>query len=268
MLWCCIEPEREEKTATIMQAVAHGFGGRTCIGEPPDDGEMFIVWGQLWTALKAIQKARETGRPYLHLDNGYVKPARGMPIGYYRITYCSPAPILLDDPPKARVKVPMHPWRTQGRHVLIGIPGADYGKAWGMDMQAWLRTCVTILRRHTERPAYTRHKKSHMPLARDFRNCWAVYTHSSNIGVDAVLAGIPLFCAETNPAAPVGNIDIADISRPAMPDRQRWFDSLMAQQYTLSEMRSGLAREYVGAVIQQAKASAACQPRSPMLTAI
>jgi len=251
MLWCCIEPERVEKTTPIMEALAAGFGGRLCLGEPPDDGAPFIVWGQMWTTLKAIPKAIQSGRPYFQLDNGYIQPARGGPKGYYRITYRSPAPVMWPDAPKARLPVPMAPWRKQGRHVLIGLPGPHYGRAWGIDTTAWISTCVTNLRRYTPRPATTRHKASPVPLAREFGNCWALYTHSSNVAVDAVIAGIPVFCEPTCGAAPVGNLDIAQIEKPAMPDRSAWLNSLIAQQYTLDEMRSGLARDYLGAVIEQ-----------------
>ncbi len=252
MLWCCIEPERVDKTTPIMRAIATGFGGRTCLGEPPDDGEMFVVWGQMWTALSAIRKARATGRPYLQLDNGFVRPGRGGLEGYYRISYCAPGPVMWCGAPRARLSVPMQPWRTTGRQVVIGVPGEHFGRAWDLNMTAWTAQCVQALRRHSQRPAVTRLKRSAVPLQIELHNAWAVYTHSSNIAVDAVLAGIPVFCAPTCPAAPVGSLEIAEIERPVMPDRQAWLNSLIAQQYTVDEMRSGLARDYVGAVIKAA----------------
>jgi hypothetical protein len=92
---------------------------------------------------------------------------------------------------------------------------------------------------------------SKTPLADDLRNCWALVTHSSNVAVDAVLMGIPVFVAPTCPAAPVGNLDLAKLETPDMPDRARWFDSLMAQQFTVDEMRSGLAKEYLQMVIDR-----------------
>jgi len=254
MLWCCIEPERVQKTTPIMEAMAAGFGGRTCLGEPPDDGEMFVTWGQLWNALKTIPKALKQGRPFLHIDNGYIDPARGLATGYYRITYNSPSPIMWPDAPKARLVKSMAPWRENGRGIVIGLPSGFFGRAWGIDSQVWQASCVKELRRYTERPAFTRLKKSPVPLARDLQHAWALYTHSSNVAVDAVLAGIPVFCQPTCPAAPVGNLDIAQIERPAMPDRQAWFNSLIAQQYTVDEMRSGLARDHVAAVIARANA--------------
>lgn len=252
MLWCCIEPQRVEKTTPIMEAIAAGFGGRTCLGEPPDDGELFVVWGQMWTALTAIQKARAQGRPYLQLDNGFIRPGRGTLEGYYRISYCAPGPILWPDAPPARLAVHMQPWRSIGSQVVVGVPGEHFGRAWDLDMTAWTAQCVSTLRRYCRRPVVTRVKRSPVPLQIQLHNAWAVYTHSSNIAVDAVIAGIPVFCAETCPAAPVGCLDVAQIERPVMPDRAAWLNSLIAQQYTVDEMQSGLARDYVGAVIKEA----------------
>ncbi|MCC8946002.1 hypothetical protein H8A97_13055 [Bradyrhizobium sp. Arg62] len=250
MLWCCVEPERVEKTTPIMEAIAAGFGGRLCLGEPPDDGEPFIIWGQIFTALTAIPKALAQGRPFYQLDNGYVDPARGGPVGYYRITYRSPSPVFWADAPPARVRKDIKPWRQNGQHIVIGLPGENFGRSFGIDCKRWIEASpVRDLRRYTSRPITTRIKLAEHPLVQDLRNAWALVTHSSNVAVDAVLAGIPVFCKDTCPAAPVGNLDLASIEKPAMPDRQAWFNSLMAQQFTLAEMRSGLARDYLDAAI-------------------
>ncbi|QOZ25287.1 hypothetical protein [Bradyrhizobium sp. CCBAU 51753] len=250
MLWCCIEPARVEKTTPIMEALAAGFRGRLCVGEPPDDGEPFIVWGQIFTALTAIPKALAQGRPFYQLDNGFVDPARGGPTGYYRITYRSPSPVFWQDAPPSRIKRDLRPWRQSGSHIVIGLPGENFGRSFGIDCRRWIEESpVRELRRYTVRPITTRLKRAETPLAQDLRNAWALVTHSSNVAVDAVLAGIPVFCKATCPVAPVGNLDLAAIERPEMPDRGAWFNSLMAQQFTVDEMRSGMAREYLSAAI-------------------
>lgn len=257
MLWCCIEPERVEKTTPIMEAMAEGFGGKVCLGAPPDDGEMFCVWGQQWLALDLIPKALKSGRPFLQIDNGFVRPAQGTLIGYYRISYRSLSPVLLGDPPPSRIKVSLAPWRGIGRHVILALPGIGFGKAIGLDMGAWIQVSQTMLRRATARQIIVRPKKTGKPLGADLHGCWSLVTHSSNVAVDAVLAGVPVFVAPTSPAVPVGNLDLANLEAPAMPDRMRWFDSLMAQQFTVAEMRSGLACERMQMVIDQVESAKA-----------
>lgn len=250
MLWCCIEPARIDKTTPIMNAMAQGFNGKTCLGEPPDDGEMFVVWGQLWTALKVIPQAIKQGRPFLHIDNGYVQPARGTLIGYYRITYNGMSPVLLTDAPSTRVQVQMTPWRKSGKHVLLALPGEEFGQAMGMEMRTWIASIQNRVRAHTERSLVVRPRKANTPVSGDLRQCWALVTHSSNVAVDAVLSGVPVFVEHTNPAAPVGKLDL-NIEQPEMPERSNWFNSLMAQQYTVDEMRSGFAADLVREVINQ-----------------
>lgn len=249
MLWCCIEPARIEKTTPIMEAMARGFKGKTCLGDPPDDGEMFVIWGQLWTALSAIPRAIAQGRPFLHIDNGYVQPARGSLVGYYRITYNSMSPVLLSDAPATRVEVPMAPWRKTGDHVLLALPGEEFGRAIGLEMRNWLTGIQGRVQSRTLRRVIVRARKATPPVARDLRQCWALVTHSSNVAVDAVLSGVPVFVEKTNPAAPVGSTDL-NIEYPEMPDRFGWFNSLMAQQYTIDEMRSGFAADLISEVIR------------------
>jgi hypothetical protein len=251
MIWCCIEPERVEKTTPIMQAMARGFQGRTCLGDPPDDGQPFVVWGQLWTALRALPRAMSQGRPFLHIDNGYVDPARGGLTGYYRITVNGMSPAFLPDAPKSRVRARMMPWRETGDHVLLALPGEEFGRAIGLEMRDWLREIPDRVSAHTRRRVQIRSRKARPPVSRDLLNCWALVTHSSMVAVDALLAGVPVFVEPTNCAAPVGNLDLSKLESPGMPDRDPWFNSLMLQQYTLEEMRSGFAAEVINPILKQ-----------------
>jgi hypothetical protein len=92
------------------------------------------------------------------------------------------------------------------------------------------------------------------PLAEDFTDCWAVVTHSSNIATDAVLGGLPAFVEKTAPTAPLGNLSLRNLDHPTLASRREidaWWSSLMCQQFTLAEMRSGLAHSYLSAVMGQ-----------------
>lgn len=262
-LWCCIEPERIEKTQRIMQALAAGWpGGRVCNGSPPNDGNPFVVWGQKWTALQIIPPALKIGRPFFQIDNGFTDPARGELLGNYRFMYRSPAPVFISDADlrdSRGVELKMKPWRTRGTHILLAMPGREkggFGSAFCIDMDAWCRTILPRISKHTNRPIRLRDRSSIYPLQDDLRDCWAVVTHSSNVGFDAVVAGIPVFVEPTSMAAPVGNLDLKDIETPLMPDRLDWWKSLSCQQFSISEMRDGTAFRYLSAVARQVDAAA------------
>jgi len=80
------------------------------------------------------------------------------------------------------------------------------------------------------------------PLAMDLIDCWAVVAHSSNVAVDALLLGVPVFVTDRCGARRCADTDLSHIESPRMPDdREEWAATLAAQQWTLEEMRSGLA---------------------------
>jgi hypothetical protein len=58
--------------------------------------------------------------------------------------------------------------------------------------------------------------------------------------VDALLAGVPVFCTAPCAAQTMGHTDPALIETPLYPDdRERWARVLAANQWTLDEMRDG-----------------------------
>lgn len=238
-----------------MSALAAGWpGGRLILGAPPEDGNPFITYGQIWLAETIIRKALPTGRRFWQIDNGFYKPGRGSINGYYRFMYCRPHPIFLEDAKlrKSRnIAPPFKPWRKQGRHILLAEPGPDLGKAFGMSFRGWYEAIHAELLSRTDRPIVLRERTSETALDRDLQNAWALVTHSSNVAVDAVIAGIPVFVMPTSMAAPVGNPIDGDLENPRMPDRTDWWNSLMCQQFTIPEMRSGTAYHYLRAVAEQ-----------------
>lgn len=251
-LYCCIEPQRVEKTERIMSALAAGTGGRICLGAPPR-GEAFVVWGHRFLSETIIPRAIADGTPWWFIDNGFYQPARGGTAGYYSLTYRSLAPIMFDAPDMGRLAITMAPWRRE-RHgyVLLALPGRYYGQMLGFDMKAWSEMMRAKIRKYTRRQVVIRDKKKcRRPLADDLAGASVVVTHSSKIAVDAVIAGVPAIVAPTNPAAPVASTNLADIEKPKMPERERWWASLMAQQFTLEEMRSGLAAAAMSAIVEQ-----------------
>jgi hypothetical protein len=250
MIYCCITPERPDKTRMMMAALAGGIGRDANIvyGAPPDDGNPFVVWGQEWLTMRIVPEAVRRGRPFWTLDNGYWNPARGTSRGYYRFCYRGMSPVLLPKTPFLREPTArMQPWREDGGHVLLAMPGVEFGVAMGIDVKGWCATIVGEVYAKTEalgRELRVRMRDERRPLADDLRDCWALVTHSSNVAVDAVIAGIPVFVAPTCPAAPVGRTDL-DLAEPFMPGRNGWLKSLASQHFNLAEMRNGEAWKWM-----------------------
>ncbi len=248
-----LEPVRLRKTRRIVGAFIRGAGGRLLTTYTLDVGAReHVFWGQIWGALHLVPDAIRAGVPYWHIDNGWINPGRGEAHGYYRVTRNSPSPTFTrgTDPARAQAMgARFQPWRTDGSHVLICLPGANFGRPWGLKMEQYAAEIEGRVRLVTGRPIRVRPKQTDVPLARDLAGAWCVVTHSSNVAVDAVLAGVPAVVEPTAPTAPLGNVGLEWINNPHLsPLRGEWLASLCWQQFTPEEMREGLAWEALQAM--------------------
>ena len=143
-------------------------------------------------------------------------------------------------------------WRQQGNHVLVA-PSSDTITRWliGKSTKQWLDETLLALRAHTDRPVVVRHKPrrdgksgpmvENRSVAEDLKDCWAVITLCSLVGVEAAIAGIPVMSHSLSATAAISTARIDHIENPRMPDRQAWLNTLSYRQFTKAEMRSGLA---------------------------
>jgi len=72
------------------------------------------------------------------------------------------------------------------------------------------------------------------------QNAHCVISHSSNPGLQSVIAGVPAFVSQQSLALPVANTDYSKIETPCMPDRTRWFNDLLYTEYFIDEIAAGL----------------------------
>jgi hypothetical protein len=78
----------------------------------------------------------------------------------------------------------------------------------------------------------------------DYDQClkttWAVVNHNSGPGTQAILNGVPAFVGASSLAAPVANLDLAQIENPLRPGRTQWIEQLAHTEWTIPEIESGL----------------------------
>lgn len=141
--------------------------------------------------------------------------------------------------------IPVRDWRTRGDHILLSPNSSSFLKRHGH--ASWVDDVTAELRKYTDRPIRKRWKADKRPLAQDLRDCWAVVTFSSNAAVEAVLAGIPVFCTRQCAASAMGSSNLSLIERPRMPDgREAWAARLANNQWTLPEMAQGKLWQAIG----------------------
>ncbi len=195
----------------------------------------------LWRA------ARAEGRDAYYLDNAYFDVARGRMLRATR----NAAQASGDEPPDwarwAALGQRVQPWRCGGRHVLLVAQSPTHMRAFaGQDGHWWQRAHAT-LRAHTDRPIVVRgwrpdKRALAATLAADLEDCWALVTWSSAAANEALLAGVPVFCAGPCAASRMALADLSQIERPHRPEgRTRWAAALAGRQWTLDELRAGVA---------------------------
>lgn len=248
-------PERVVKQGMVMDALAAGMpnNGKFAEASPL---EPFVCAGQLWAVERMVPQAIAAGTPFWVVDNGYyMQSGKGKhETGHWEFTYCGLEPIILNEPDYTRFPYDEHvlPWNyNRNGEVLIGFPGVAFGRMIGMDMKTWISEIVGRVRFKTRRKIRTRDKWSKISLEKDLKNVSVLVTHSSHVAIDAVRRGIPAIVAPSSPAAAVCSHSLDDIERPLMPDRRQWWASLMSQQFTLAEMRSGLAWHWMQKIMEQ-----------------
>lgn len=192
--------------------------------------------------LRGGGEAMRAAKDYWHIDHGYflrsTKPEAYD--GYYRITHnnlwsggsgkYSPGRF-------ESFNIQLKGWRKTGNHIVVAPPSkymADY-----LDMHDWLKDAVAEIKKYTDRKIVIS-IKNESPLERVLPGAWALVTDHSNAGIAALIEGIPTIF--TNTVRKLG--EISKIEDPPM-DRS-FFEALAYEQWTLEEIRSGEAWNYVG----------------------
>ena len=148
----------------------------------------------------------------------------------------------------------IHPWLKTGRKIILAGMSQKAAIAEGLAPFAWEQDARREVQRHTSREIIYRPKPNCIhsrPLPRmgfDKRSsinrllldAHAVVTRHSNVAVDALLRGVPVF-AQAGAASVLGLSDLSQIENPIFPnDREQWAADLAWCQFNVEEIASGL----------------------------
>ncbi len=155
--------------------------------------------------------------------------------------------------------IPIKPWRSDGKHVVVVGMSGKGAVAEGFGAQQWERHAIERLRQLTRRPIVYRPKPSwigarpipgsiwmkEQPIDEVLEDAYAVVTHHSNFAVEAILAGVPAICP-FGVASVMSAKYLEDIDNLPRPDgREQWAADIAYTQYSLAEMHSGAAWQYL-----------------------
>lgn len=146
-----------------------------------------------------------------------------------------------------RLGVPLMPWRTTGKHILVCA-----NRSFGVEPQVmpsdWAERTAARLKKQTARQVVIRlhpgNDAPKRPLAEDLKGCWACIIWSSGAAVHALAQGIPTFIEAPfhilKAASATGSID-----DPVMPERLPHFQRMAWAQWRISEVASGEPFKYL-----------------------
>ena len=133
---------------------------------------------------------------------------------------------------------------ADGDYVLV-CDISEHAKKF-YDRPNWLDETVKELKKHTKREIRVRSKGAKTSFKSELKKAHAVVSFQSTVCVDALVAGVPSFCDKVSMGIPVSLDDLSLIEDPLYPaDREQWIDSLLANQFTMTEIKNGTAWEKV-----------------------
>lgn len=135
-----------------------------------------------------------------------------------------------------------------GTYILVCPPTKAICRLYHTTEEKWLNDTLKTLKKHTDREIRIRKKGDTTPLVEQLKNSWAMVTMQSTAAIEAVLNGVPVFCDEVSQANVIGENNLSKIEKPYYADRdiiEKWIDSLLSSQFTMEEIKNGVAHEVV-----------------------
>jgi hypothetical protein len=214
-----------------------------------------------WPRRKVISQQRNAHLDVVVLETGYINRGAGQTHHYAaglnglngRANFRNHG--MPDD--RARLLgVELKPYKPGANIILCGQVPWDAAVD-NSDHVAWLAECAAALSSGARPVVFRPHPAAYLPpikgcefsqkpLADDLRNAWALVTFNSNSGVEALIDGVPVFAFDEGAMVwSVCNRSLSDIESPIFPDRVQWLNDLCYAQWTLDEMKAGLAWKHL-----------------------
>ncbi len=248
------------------------------------NGDVAVIWSVLWRGrmqgYKPIwDRYRKQGKPVIVVEVGGLRRNLSFKIGINGINRDADfANQEFDDKRWPLFKHELRPWNPTGDLIVI-CGQQDTSEQWNglPKMSNWIEQQIQEIRKYTARPILVRphprniitfdenkfkNVKVRLPK-RDFRTyddtdfketlegTWAVVNHSSNPAMEAVMKGIPVFVSKSSLCHDVGNIKLADINTPAMPNRLAWANKLAYTEWFEDEIEQGLPWARIRAKLEE-----------------
>ena len=150
----------------------------------------------------------------------------------------------------SKYRLKPEPWHLGTKGYILLIPPSQFVCNFYnlISPNVWIRQMRKKLFNVTDRPIVIRTKGESISLSQQLKEAYCVVSFQSTVAIEAVLSGTPSFCDPISSAAPVSKTNIDEINSPYYPDdfkRRQWRDSLLYNQFTMDEIKMGIAKDTV-----------------------
>lgn len=226
--------------------------------QPSDVAVIFGVYKSKvpisWPRGKVFQSQRKNNKDVIVLETGYINRGDGnnhhYAAGFNGLN--GRADFKNKNMPGDRffsLGIEIKPWAKGDHIVLCGQVPWD-ASVDHINMMEWLGDAYRLIRMRSSRTVVVRHhpciSKPTKTFLDEISEAHAVVTFNSNSGVEALIAGKPVFAFDEGSMAwPVCNKSFDLIENPVKPDRAQWLNDLAYSQWTPDEMKEGLAWKHL-----------------------
>ena len=212
------------------------------------------VFGMLRGTAQLIEECSRLNQDFYYFDHAYLfgnkhSPSKIFNEKIYRLTknyfHIRDTKKLSDDDYKRIQKYKEHvklkPWKKDGKYILF-IPPSSHVRKYYWYNNNWEVQMLNTIKNYSKKPIVIRAKEDRTPLEKDLENAYCTVSYQSTVVIQSIMSGVPSFCADESMGLPVSLTDMTKIEDPLYTtEREQWIDSLLANQFTMSEIEDGTA---------------------------
>lgn len=215
------------------------------------------VWGCLRGTEAVIDEAGQKEQDWYFFDHAYIMNESKHGVNpklkdrVYRVTKNAQLINDIDDLSfkdyerieKYKKHIELEPYKKNGKYILVFEP-SDFAKRW-WEVPNWTEDTIDLLKRSTDLEIRIRKKNSLISFESEVRHAKCVVSLQSAAAIQAEIWGIPGYCAEMSAAYPISHSlemiekGIDSLCYVGDEHRQRWLNSILANQYTMTEIADG-----------------------------
>ncbi len=212
-------------------------------------GDVLVIWNRYGRFAAVADRCEAAGGVVIVAENGYLgRDGEGRQLYALALDHHKGPGRWFPQADRSRwrrLRLQIRPWRPGGQWVLLaperGIGPPDHAMP-----RDWPGRAEAVLRRISDKPVRVRrHPGNHAPersLSEDLGGAAAVITWGSTAGLEALLAGVPVYHAMPRwigaPCAQHWDCS-STLPAPNLPDRSELFASIAWAQWTVEEIADG-----------------------------